>query len=83
MDKVNVVYTRFVNTLTQTPTLVTLLPISPSDLPGSGKPDDREQKPVEPSADPKNGFGYIFAPDEDERCSTPCCRNTSTSRFTR
>ncbi len=64
VDKVNVVYTRFVNTLTQTPTLVTLLPISPTDLPGSGKPDDRANKPVEPSADPKNGFGYIFAPDE-------------------
>ena len=64
VDKVNVVYTRFVNTLTQTPTLVTLLPISPADLPGGGKPDDRAGKPVEPSADPKNGYGYIFAPDE-------------------
>ena len=66
VDKVNVVYTRFVNTLTQTPTIVTLLPISAADLPGSAKPDDRKDRPVEASADPKNGFGYIFAPGEAE-----------------
>ena len=70
VDKVNVVYTRFVNTLTQTPTFVTLLPISPSDLPGGGKPDNESNRPVEPSADPKNGFGYIFAPDESEVLNT-------------
>ena len=64
VDKVNVVYTRFVNTLTQVPTFVTLLPISPSDLPGGGKTDDRANRSADPAADPKNGFGYIFAPDE-------------------
>ena len=37
VDKVNVVYTRFVNTLTQVPTLVTLLPISATALPGGGQ----------------------------------------------
>ena len=70
VDKVNIVYTRFVNTLTQQPTFVTLLPISPADLPGSGKPDDRADKPVEPSADPKNGYGYLFAPSEAEVLDT-------------
>lgn len=65
VDKVNIVYTRFVNTLTQQPTLVTLLPISAADLPGSGKPGDgKDGKPAEASADPQNGFGYLYEPDE-------------------
>ncbi len=36
VDKVSVLYTHFVNTLTQTPTLHTVLPISPFDLPATG-----------------------------------------------
>ena len=65
VDKVNIVYTRFVNTLTQQPTLVTLLPISAAALPGSAKPvDGKEDKPVEASADPQNGYGYLYEPSE-------------------
>ncbi len=67
VDKVNVVYTRFVNTLTQVPTLVTLLPISATDLPGGAMKDGSQpDRPVNPAADPHNRFGYIFAPSEGE-----------------
>ena len=58
VDKVSVLYTRFVNTLNQVATVRTLLPISPFDL-----PDDKD---APAAADPKsavNGFGYIFEPD--------------------
>ena len=65
VDKVNVVYTRFVNTLTQVPTILTLLPISASNLPGAATPGQPDQ-PVNPAADPNNRFGYIFAPSETE-----------------
>ncbi len=51
VEKVSIAYTRFVNTLTQVPTVRVLLPISPTDLP------DKEKGPV-------NKFGYIFEPDE-------------------
>ncbi len=55
VDKVSVLYTRFVNTLNQQATLRTLLPISPFDLP---KDED------ESATDKKiSGFGYIFEPD--------------------
>jgi F-type H+-transporting ATPase subunit gamma len=37
VDKVSVLYTKFVNTLVQTPTVRTLLPISPFDLPKAGE----------------------------------------------
>ncbi len=74
VDRVNVVYTRFVNILTLKPTIVTLLPISPADLPGapSAAVDDKNAakagsvEAVHAAADPKNGFGYIFAPSEME-----------------
>ena len=80
VDKVNIVYTRFVNTLTQQPTIVTLLPISPSDLPGApadGKtaPDGRNDElaakagsvdAVNAATDPNNKFGYIFSPGPRE-----------------
>ena len=82
VDKVNVVYTRFVNTLTQTPTLVTLLPISPADLPGGGKPDDRAGKPVEASADPRTA-SVTSSRRARPNCSTRCCRSTCTSRSIR
>lgn len=53
VDKVSIAYTRFVNTLTQVPTVRVLLPISPTDLPDN----EKEKGPV-------NKFGYIFEPDE-------------------
>ncbi len=39
VDKVTVLYTKFLNTLVQKPTVRTLLPISPFDLPTAGKKD--------------------------------------------
>lgn len=52
VDKVSVLYTHFVNTLTQTPTLHTVLPISPFDL-----PKGETGKPIDASSD------YIYEPD--------------------
>ena len=74
VDKVNILYTRFVNTLTQTPTLVTLLPISPADLPGAPgaeRDNDTAAKAgsvdaVKAATDPGNRFGYLFAPGATE-----------------
>ncbi len=67
VQKVSVAYTKFVNTLNQKPTIQTLLPISPADLPAE------EQKAARPAnvpkgdaADPENGFGYLFAPSKEE-----------------
>lgn len=54
VDQVSIAYTRFINTLTQQPTIRTLLPISPADLPGGAEKDQAA----------KNRFGYIFEPDE-------------------
>ena len=56
VDKVTVAFTRFVNTLTQTPTLQTLLPINPENLPTAS------EEPLTANA----GAPYIFEPDEDE-----------------
>ena len=53
VDKVSVLYTRFVNTLSLKPTIQTLLPISPADLPKSSEPeskDDHLEFQYEPSA---------------------------------
>ncbi len=50
-DKVSVLFTHFINTINQRPTLRTLLPISPFDLP---------QSSAEPHSDPM--LGYIFEP---------------------
>ncbi len=59
VDKVSVLYTHFVNTISQKPTIRTLLPISNFELPrGSTE-----------SADSKNGtdpmIGYVFEPNEE------------------
>jgi len=53
VDKVSVLYTRFINTLSLKPTVQTILPISPSDLPKpAGEPvkDDGLEFLYEPSA---------------------------------
>ncbi len=51
VDKVSVLFTHFINTINQRPTLRTLLPISPFDLPQGG-----EGTPSDPM------LGYIFEP---------------------
>ncbi|MEP6699376.1 MAG: ATP synthase F1 subunit gamma [Verrucomicrobiota bacterium] len=59
VDKVSVLYTHFVNTISQKPTVRTLLPISQFELP-HGAAD---------SANSKNGsdpmVGYVFEPNEE------------------
>lgn len=52
VDKVSVLFTHFINTINQRPTLRTLLPISPFDLP--------QQSETEQKSDPL--LGYIFEP---------------------
>ena len=65
VDKVTVAYTRFVNTLNQKPTLQTLLPISPDTLPeGMAEAAEDRAKLKGTSADPENGYGYLFVPDD-------------------
>ena len=59
VDKVTVLYTRFVNTLNQQATVRTLLPISPFDLPGDKDAPAAPEKAV-------NGFGYVFEPGPPE-----------------
>lgn len=68
VQKVSVAYTKFVNTLNQKPTIQTLLPISPADLPtaGDGKAERPANVPKGDAADPENRFGYIFAPSMTE-----------------
>ena len=57
-DKISVLYTRFVNTLTQAPTVRTLLPISHAEL--GGKAAATEEKPRENITD------YLYEPDAGE-----------------
>jgi F-type H+-transporting ATPase subunit gamma len=57
-DKVSVLYTRFVNTLTQVPTVRVLLPINPAEI--GGKSEKTEAKPNETLTD------YIYEPDAGE-----------------
>ena len=54
VDRVSVLYTRFINTLTLKPTIQTLLPISAADLP----------KPAEPVAD--DGLEFLYEPGAEE-----------------
>lgn len=53
-DKVSVLYTKFVNTLSQAPTVRALLPISPVDLP---EPGDKAGEPL---------TDYLYEPDAAE-----------------
>ena len=67
VQKVSVAYTKFVNTLSQKPTIQTLLPISPADLPkGELEKAKPANVPKGDAADPENKFGYIFAPSTQE-----------------
>lgn len=57
-DKVSVLYTHFENTLTQTPVLRTILPISPFDLPGAEEDEAAREADVAP--------GMLFEPSAQE-----------------
>ena len=54
VDRVSVLYTKFINTLTQRPTLQTILPISPADLPHA--------EPGAENVGGENQTEYIFEP---------------------
>ncbi len=58
VDKVSVLYTHFINTISQRAVLQTLLPISSFDLPKSGAAQDEGQ-----ATDPM--LGYIFEPNAE------------------
>ena len=61
VDKVSVLYTKFVNTLVQKPTLRTLLPISPFELPAP------EKKGEAAAAAPQPDHGeYLYEPSPAE-----------------
>ena len=57
VDKVSVLYTHFINTINQRPTLHTLLPISSFDLPKKHEPEASED--VDPL------LGYVFEPNAE------------------
>ncbi|MEI6560524.1 MAG: ATP synthase F1 subunit gamma [Verrucomicrobiota bacterium] len=60
VDKVTVLYTKFLNTLMQKPTARTLLPISPFDLPTAGKAEGA----VPPAAQAQGEYLYEPSPAE-------------------
>jgi F-type H+-transporting ATPase subunit gamma len=62
VDKVSVLYTHFINTISQKAVVQTLLPISKFDLPGS-KPGSKT--PVETEVNAEAKIGYVFEPNEE------------------
>ncbi len=63
VDKVSILYTQFKNTLVQQPTLRTLLPISPFDLPAGNASGETE-------VEAGNRYGYLYEPNANEVLST-------------
>jgi len=61
VDKVTVIYTKFVNTLTQQPTVRTLLPISPFDMPVA-----KEKTEAEQIDEALNQNDYLYEPSPEE-----------------
>jgi len=59
VDKVSVLFTHFINTISQRAVAQTLLPISPFDLPRRKKTEEAKQ-----DADPM--LGYVFEPKAEE-----------------
>jgi F-type H+-transporting ATPase subunit gamma len=59
VDKVSVLYTHFVNTISQRPTVRTLLPISSFDLPHAQTGSAESKKDADPMP------GYVFEPNEE------------------
>jgi len=66
VDKVSILYTQFKNTLVQKPTLRTLLPISPFDLPEA--PGATGTAAAE--EDTGNRYGYLYEPNAAEVLGT-------------
>ena len=62
VDKVTVLYTKFLNTLLQKPTVRTLLPISPFELPAVGTPDAKT--PAVAAASGQSEYLYEPSPME-------------------
>ena len=60
VDKVTVLYTKFINTLVQKPTTRTLLPISPFDLPSMETKDDATPAQAQSHGD------YLYEPSPAE-----------------
>ena len=60
VDKVTVLYTKFINTLLQEPTVRTLLPISPADLPTVAATDEAIPAKVQDQND------YLYEPSASE-----------------
>ena len=71
VDKVTVLYTKFVNTLVQKPVTRTLLPISPFELPAPPKAEDDkvDEKAAKPQADGVQS-DYLFEPGAAEVLSS-------------
>jgi F-type H+-transporting ATPase subunit gamma len=63
VDKVSVAYTHYINTLNQTPTIRTLLPISAFDLPAEQTAPAVTDAAYTAAG---GGFGYIFEPDAEQ-----------------
>lgn len=61
VDKVTVLYTKFINTLTQQPTVRTLLPISPFELPAAEEKTESAQL-----AEALNQNDYLYEPSPME-----------------
>jgi len=59
VDKVSVLFTHFINTISQRAVVQTLLPISPFDLPKRGRTEEVKQ-----DVDPM--LGYVFEPKAEE-----------------
>ncbi len=64
VDKVSVAYTHFINTLTQKPTIQTLLPISPFELAKGFRTSQAGHGDEAPKASPR-APGYIFEPSPE------------------
>jgi F-type H+-transporting ATPase subunit gamma len=64
VDKVSVAFTHFINTLTQRPTIQTLLPISPIELARGFRTAHEEAAPA-PKPAVNQAPGFIFEPDPE------------------
>ena len=65
VDKVTVLYTKFINTLMQKPTARTLLPISPFDLPAPAAGKSKKPQPAVPD-EAQNHSEYLYEPSPAE-----------------
>jgi len=66
VDKVTVLYTKFLNTLTQQPIARTLLPISPFDLPAAKDTEANASKSAVLPVNTEDRNGYLYEPSAEE-----------------